>query len=116
MWDRRVELDFFAPVIEGVRNAAAGLARRALSGPHDYGQIADVVTRSRKRVENFYNDLDRRLGQSMFVAGEEFSVADITTLVSIDFATGGLKMPIPEEHKHTRRWYACVSGRPTALA
>ena len=39
MWERRVELDGFAPTMEGVRNAAAGLKGRALSGPHDYGQI-----------------------------------------------------------------------------
>jgi glutathione S-transferase len=116
MWDRRVELDFFMPVMAGVRNAATGLVGRALSGPHDYAQIPDLVGRSRRQVENFYGDLDRRLGQSMFIAGEEFSVADITALVSVDFATGGLKMPIPEQHANTRRWYACVSARPSTLA
>lgn len=35
MWERRAELDGFAPTMEGVRNAAAGLKGRALSGPHD---------------------------------------------------------------------------------
>ncbi len=39
MWERRVELDGFAPTMEGVRNAVAGLKGRALSGPHDYDQI-----------------------------------------------------------------------------
>ena len=39
MWERRVELDGFAPTMEGVRNALAGLKGRALSGPHDYGQF-----------------------------------------------------------------------------
>ena len=36
MWERRAELEGFAPVMEGVRNAAAGLKGRALSGPHAY--------------------------------------------------------------------------------
>jgi glutathione S-transferase len=115
LWDRRIELDFFAPVMEGVRNAAAGLVGRALSGPHDYDQIPALVERNRKRVENAYHDLDARLQQSMFVAGDEFSVADITALVSVDFATGGLKMPIPEDLANVRRWYACVSARPSVL-
>lgn len=116
MWDRRVELDFFAPVMEGVRNAVAGLAGRALSGPYDYDQIPEIMARSRKRVENFYIDLEARLQQSDFIAGGEFSVADITGLVSVDFATGGLKMPFPEEAQAIRRWYAYISARPSSLA
>jgi len=116
MWDRRVDLDFFAPALEGIRNAIPGLASRALSGPYDYVQIPNLVDRSRKRVENFYTDLEARLRSSTFIAGEEFSVADITALVATDLATGGLKIPIPESHAGTRRWYSCVSSRPSALA
>ena len=39
MWERRVELEGFAAVMEGVRNAAARLKGRAIAGPHDYDQI-----------------------------------------------------------------------------
>jgi len=39
MWERRAELDGFAPTMEGVRNSVPGLKGRALSGPHDYEQI-----------------------------------------------------------------------------
>src|SRR5712664_90465 len=56
MWERRVELDGFAPTMEGVRNAVAGLKGRALSGPHDYDQIPALVERSKSRVANFYAD------------------------------------------------------------
>jgi glutathione S-transferase len=35
MWERRTELDGFAPVMEGVRNAAERLKGRAIAGPHD---------------------------------------------------------------------------------
>jgi glutathione S-transferase len=95
MWERRVELDGLAPTMEGVRNAAAGLKGRALSGPHDYDQIPGLVERSKRRVEDFYADFDTRLEQAPFVAGAAFSAADITALVTVDFATAALKMPIP---------------------
>jgi len=116
MWERRAELDGFAPVMEGVRNAVAGLKGRALSGPHNYEQIPDLIERSKQRVANFYADFNTRLEQSPFVAGDSFSVADITTLVTIDFATGGLKMPIPDDATALRRWYDAVSARPSAKA
>lgn len=116
MWERRAELDGFAPVMEGVRNAVAGLKGRALSGPHAYEQIPELVERSKKRVANFYTDFNERLETVRFVAGNEFSAADITTLVTVDFATNALKMPIPAEHTAFRRWYDEVSARPSASA
>ena len=116
MWERRVELDGFAPTMEGVRNAAAGLKGRALSGPHDYEQIPELVDRNRRRVADFYADFDDRLDEVPFVAGTEFSVADITALVTVDFATAALKMPIPNSARAFRRWYEKVSARPSAKA
>jgi len=116
MWERRAELDGFAPVMEGVRNAVAGLKGRALSGPHAYDQIPELVERSKQRVANFFSDFNVRLETVRFVAGDEFSAADITTLVTADFATNALKMPIPEDHRAFRRWYDEVSARPSATA
>ena len=83
MWDRRVELEGFASVMEAVRNAAPGLKGRAIAGPHDYEQIPALIERSRLRVGNFYADLDARLADVRFVAGDEFSVADITAVVTV---------------------------------
>jgi glutathione S-transferase len=116
MWERRAELDGFAPVMEGVRNAVAGLKGRALSGPHAYDQIPELVDRSKRRVTNFFEDFNERLGTVRYVAGAEFSAADITTLVTVDFATNALKMPIPAELTAFQRWYDEVSARPSAAA
>jgi len=116
MWERRAELDGFAPVMEGVRNAVAGLKGRALSGPHAYEQIPELVERSKQRVANFFSDFNERLERVRFVAGDEFSAADITTLVTVDFAANALKMPIPPEHAAFHRWYDEVSARPSATA
>jgi glutathione S-transferase len=116
MWERRVELDGLAPAMEAVRNAAADLKRRALSGPHDYEQIPELVERSKRRVSDFYEDFDSRLEDVAFVAGDDFSVADITALVTVDFATGELKMPIPSGAQGFQRWYKKVAARPSAKA
>ncbi|HEY0297390.1 MAG TPA: glutathione S-transferase [Bordetella sp.] len=116
MWERRAELDGFMPVMEGVRNAVPGLKGRALSGPHDYEQIPDLIERSRQRVANFFADFDERLRAVPFVAGDLFSAADITTLAAIDFAAGGLDLAVPATHTALLDWYGRASARPSATA
>jgi hypothetical protein len=63
MWERRAELEGFAAVMEGVRNASERLKGRAIAGPYDYDQIPALVERSKLRVKNFYADLDARLAR-----------------------------------------------------
>jgi glutathione S-transferase len=116
MWERRVELEGFAAVMEGVRNAAPGLKGRAIAGPHDYEQIPALVERSKLRIANFLSDLNARLADAPFVAGDRFSVADITALVTIDFKTKALAIATPEEHRALTRWYEKVSIRPSMSA
>ncbi len=111
-----MELEGFAAVMETVRNAVAGLAGRAISGPHGYEQIPALVERGRLRVRDFYADLEERLKDNGFVAGEQFSIADITAIVAIDFATKALELAIPDDHAATRRWYDEVSARPSMAA
>ena len=116
MWERRAELEGFAAVMEGVRNAAPRLKGRALSGPHDYEQIPALVERSKQRVANFYGDFESRLTDEEFVAGKIFSAADITTLVAVDFATNAFDMPIPIRSVAMKRWHDVVSARSSATA
>ena len=116
MWERRAELEGFAAVMEGVRNRVAGLKGRAIAGPHDYEQIPALVERSVLRVKNFFADLNERLGQVPFVAGERYSAADITALVTVDFAAKALELSAPAEYVALRRWYEVISNRPSAVA
>jgi glutathione S-transferase len=66
-------------------------------------------------VKNFLADLNERLEQVPFVAGERFSAADITALVTIDFAKA-LDISILEEHRALMRWKDVVSARPSMSA
>jgi glutathione S-transferase len=111
MWERRAEIEGFASVMEAVRNAVPGLKNRAIAGPHDYEQIPALVERSRQRVKNFYADFNARLADVPFVAGDEFSVADITAVVTVDFATKAAGLPVGDEHPALQRWYDVVSAR-----
>jgi glutathione S-transferase len=55
--------------------------------------------------------MNLQLERLSFVAGERFSAADITALVTIDFAKA-LDMSIPEGHRALTRWKDVVSARP----
>jgi glutathione S-transferase len=116
MWERRAELEGFAAVMEAIRNSAPGLKGRAIAGPHDYEQIPELVERSKLRVQNFFADFDDRLREAAFVAGQRFSVADITTLVTVDFAAKAINFPVPDKHRSLKRWYDAISSRPSMIA
>jgi glutathione S-transferase len=114
-WQRQVEREGFFAVAEALRNATPAFKGRALPGADDYEQIPALVERSRTRVGKFFPMLDARLAEREFVAGTHYSIADITSLVAVDFARW-IKFAIPDECVHLRRWYAAVSARPSAKA
>ena len=116
MWERRVEQEGFASVMEAIRNTAVGLKGRAIAGPDDYDQIPALAERSKQRVRNFFADLDARLKEVPFVAGERYSIADITAMVTADFAAKAIDFPVPGEHAAVKRWYDRVSKRPSTTA
>ncbi|MDH3689048.1 MAG: glutathione S-transferase [Gammaproteobacteria bacterium] len=115
MWNRRFEHDGLFACAEAFRNSTPGFKSRAIPGPINFEQIPELAERGKARTQHFLEVLNDRLGESKFVAGDKFSVADITTLVSVDFA-GWLKFKPQEEHVHLKRWYEEVSNRPSASA
>ncbi len=114
-WQRVAERNGFYAVMEAFRNKTPGFKDRALPGPYDYEQIPALAERGRTRVMHFFEQMDGRLAQTEFVAGGRYSIADITALVTVDFARW-VKLPVPEECRHLRRWHAQVSARAGAKA
>ena len=112
MWERRAELEGFAAVMETVRNSVERLSGRAIAGPHGYDQIPALVDRGRLRIRDFYGDLEQRLTTSEYVAGGALSSADITAVVTIDFAARALSLGIPDANAATHRWHTALSARP----
>jgi glutathione S-transferase len=114
-WQRVVERDGFFAVAEALRNSSPAFKGRALPGADDYDQIPALVERGHARVGNFFRTLDARLAGHKFVGGETFSIADITAVVSVDFARW-IRLTVPDECSHLRRWHAEVSARSSAKA
>jgi glutathione S-transferase len=114
-WQRRLERDGVYAVMEAFRNSTPGLKGRALPGPESYDQIPALAERGRARVHSFFAWLDKRLADNEFVCGPQFTIADITGTVTVDFC-GWAKLKPPEQSIHLRRWHAMVSARPSAKA
>jgi len=115
MWDHLACMNGVLAVAEVFRNTAEGFAGRAVVGPHNYEQSAELAERGAQRLQNFYSDFDERLASNDYVAGDFYSLADITTLVVCDFAKW-IKEDIPASCTHLRAWYDKVSQRPAVLA
>lgn len=108
----RMEIDGFLAVGEALRNSAPGLKDRALTGPVDYPQIPELAERGRQRVQRFFTTLDTILEGRDYVAGETFSIADITAFCAVSFASR-LKFELPDGANNAHRWFESVSARPS---
>ena len=115
MWNAKVEQQGLMAMAEAFRNASKALANNALPGPDHYGQIPELAERGRQRVGKFFEKLDGELANSRFVAGDFYSLADISATVTVDFAAW-IKLSVPDDAGHLHRWYKEVSKRPSASA
>lgn len=113
MWEHRLEWDGFLAGAEYLRNTAGRMEGRALTGPVSFEQIPALAERGKKRVAYFHDFLDARLGESAYVAGDYYTIADITAQVSLDFTTR-MGLPVSDDKQHIARWYAAVNARPSA--
>lgn len=112
-WERHMELDGYLPAQEVFRNSYAPMADRAVAGFRSgIPAIPALAERGRKRFAIFLERLEKRLGSSRWVGGDQFSMADITGILAIDNAKRS-KMEIPANHKHTLRWYDAMYARPS---
>jgi glutathione S-transferase len=108
MWNRRIELALFVPV-GMVWAHLHELTKTRIK------QIPEVGEQSRKVVEARYRWLDEELANRPFLAGEKYSIADITLLIVIDFAKFN-NISIQPDQKNLARWHQSVSSRPSAAA
>ena len=115
MWNHHMFMEGFMAGAEALRNSAPPMKGRALAGPHNFEQIPDLAERGIIRLGHFMADLDARLGENKYVAGDSYSVADITALVVVDFA-GWVKVTPQEDQTNLNRWYDEVNARPSAKA
>lgn len=111
-WQWRIEFEGLMAIAEALRNSAPAMANRALPGPVDYPQIPALAERGLARVQQFFSTLDARLACREFVAADRFSLADITAVVTVDFARVVKQRP-DERHPNLLRWRAAMALRPS---
>ena len=111
-WQWRVEFEGLMPVAEALRNSSPAMVGRALPGPVDYAQIPALAERGLQRLQHFFITLDQHLQGRDFIAGGQFSVADITAVVAVDFARV-VKFRPGEQHPQLMRWRAAMAQRPS---
>lgn len=109
MWQRRAEFSLLAPVAHAFRHSHPRLA--ALEQP----QIAEFAETQRPRAIAAMRFLDEELTTRPYLAGAEFTIADITAYVAIEL-TKLAQIDVPEELTHLARWRADVAARPSATA
>lgn len=108
MWQRQVEFGLFMQVGLCFQHST-GYFKDRMTPIKEFGAVAG------QNAGKFLRLLDRRLGESQFIAGDTFSIADITALCSIDFARV-MDIRVSDEHENLKRWYDEVSSRSSAKA
>ena len=108
MWSRRTELELWRFVTGCFQHT------------HDYfkGRIEQVPAWGelcRKTARERLTWFDRELAGRPFIAGECYTIADITALCALDFGRV-VDIRIAPEQKHLARWHEAVSARPSAKA
>ncbi len=116
MWDRLAEWEGLMAVSEVFRNTHRMFVGRGLAGYNvEIPQIPELAVRGELRYGSFFEKIDEQLANHEFLAGDLFSMADITALCAIDFGISR-RLPIPESCPNVARWHAAVSARRSVAA
>jgi glutathione S-transferase len=107
MWNRRLELGLYNSIALSFKHGNP--MWKAVTN-----QVAEFSEVSALEADKHIHKLNEHLADSKYIVGDEFSVADITALCSIDFAKVIKRRIDEEKHPHLARWYALVSARPSA--
>ena len=111
MADRRMELYLFGGIANWVRHTHPGLA------PLEQPQFGDFGASQGEKVREVARWLDGELARQPYVAGERYTIADITAFCAVEFARGLMKfVPGEEGMPHLQAWRDRIAGRPSAAA
>lgn len=103
-WDHRLFAAMVTPIADMLRNSAAAFRNRALPGPYDVPQLPEMVERGRLQLHCLLPDLDAHLARHAWLAGDNFTFADIDLLAAVDFMAW-VKESVPEECVNLKAWY-----------
>ena len=115
-WTRRIENDGYAAAVYVFRNDRPHFAGRGAAGKWPtIAQIPELAARGMVMWDAFTEALEGRLADREWIAGDRYSFADVTGLITVDFARAA-KLALPDAAPSLRRWHAAASARPSAGA
>ncbi len=108
MWSRRVEFNISGCVAAGFRHTSDFFKELEDQVPA-WGEL------NKSKLPERFAWLDQALTDREFIAGDNYSVADITAMIGVDFARV-VGMKVSDEWPNLARWHGVVSARPSAKA
>lgn len=112
MGNRHIELELLSQI--GISWVNGPIVARMAAGR--FPQIPEAKALSDERVRSYYTRLDREFESREYVAASRFSIADITALIAIDFASAMVDLKPEPGLESLWRWHELVSSRPSAKA
>ena len=109
MWQRRMELNLLTPVAQAFRHMHPAMKEWEVPQVPEWGEA------NKPKAINFLRLLDGELATRQYVAGDDYSIADITGLIAIDFMKPA-RIEVPAELDNVVRWHAALKARPSATA
>lgn len=109
MWQRRIELHLMLGIAQVFRHLHPGMKEFEVPQIAEWGEV------NKGRLMEFLGILDRELANRRFAAGDQYSVADITGLIAVDFLRAA-KLPLPADMANVARWHSELAARPSATA
>ena len=109
MWQRRTEFHLLLSVAQAFRHIHPAMKTWEVPQIPEWGEA------NKSKAVEFLKMLDVELGAREFIAGDAYSIADITGMIAVDFMKPA-RIQMPEECGNVLRWYRTVSSRPSAAA
>lgn len=109
MWQRRMELNLLMSVAQAFRHIHPAMKEWEIPQFPEWGEA------NKPKALKFLRLLDEELATREFIAGDDYSVADITGMIAMDFMKPA-RIQVAEDLVNVIRWYQAVRARPSATA
>lgn len=111
-WDFKCTMGGLLAIAEILRNSSPHMKGRALPGPNNLEQIPELAERGRLRLGWFFDNLETRLSEHDYIAGDQYTMADITFTVVFDFSKWVKAQP-GDEHPVLQSYMTRMRERPS---
>ena len=113
MWNRRIELDGFLPLLHSVRNKTSFFKGKVVPGTRtSITQSSEIVERGIEMFDILLNRIEPHLSKNKFLLGDKFTIADITSHFMFNLSNM-LKIDFGQKYKNVYRWKSDLEKRPT---